>query len=79
MDDHAIRTWQAQLRTIRHHFEHRLQTKIDKSSAMMEWLIVWVADILAKYRRENGRTTYEMNAQHIWKGKVFGIGEKFHY
>ena len=66
--ERAIRTWQAQFRTMRHHLESRIAEKLKKDSAIIEWLIVWVADLLSKYKvHENGRTTYEMNTQHIWK------------
>ena len=42
--------------------------------------MVWVADILAKYRvHEDGRTTYELTTQHVWKGKAIGFAEKVHY
>ena len=78
--ERAIRTWQAQFRTMRHHLESRIAEKLKKDSAIIEWLIVWVADLLSKYKvHENGRTTYEMNTQHVWKGKVIGFGEKVHY
>ena len=66
--ERAIRSWQAQFRTMRHHLESRLKAKIDNSSALMEWLIVWVADILSKYRvTTNGKTAYEMYTHHACK------------
>ena len=36
----AIRKWQAQLRTTRHHLESRVGARIDNNSALIEWLIV---------------------------------------
>ena len=78
--ERAIRTWQVQFRTMRHHLESRIVEKLKKDSAIIEWLIVWVADLLSKYKvHESGRATYEMNTQHIWKGKVIGLGEKVHF
>ena len=78
--ERAIRSWQAQFRTIRHHFEARLGEKVKNDSALADWMIVWVADILAKYRvHENGRTTHELNTQHRTKHKIVGFGEKVHF
>ena len=58
--ERAIRKWQAQLRTMRHHLESRLGNQIDNGSAIMEWLIVWTADMLSTYAvHENGRTSYK--------------------
>ena len=74
--ERAIRKWQGQLRTLRHHLEHRLGTKIDNSSALMERLIVWTADILTKYAiHPNGRTSYEMYSQHACKHLIMSFGE----
>ena len=78
--ERAIRKWQAQFRTLRHHLESRLGTKIDNGSAIVEWLIVWTADILSKHAvRENGRTSYEMATQHVVKHKVIGFAEKVNF
>ena len=43
--ERAIRKWQGQFRTLRHHLEARIGTKISNDSVIVEWLIVWVADI----------------------------------
>ena len=44
---------------------------------MIEWMIVWVADIISKYSvHPNGRTTYEMITKHAAKHKITGFGEK---
>ena len=60
--ERAIRTWQAQFRTMRHHLESIIAEKLKKNSAIIEWLIVWVADLLSKYKvHENGGATYEIN------------------
>ena len=78
--ERTIRKWQAQLRTMRHHLESRLGAKIDNNSALVEWMIVWLADILSKYTsHENGRTFYEMATQHVVKHKVVGFAEKVHF
>ena len=61
---------------MRHHLESRIAEKLKKDSAIIEWLIVGVADLLSKYKvHENGRTTYKISTQHIWKGQVIGFGE----
>ena len=65
---------------MRHHLESRIAEQLKTDTAIIEFLIVWVADLLSKCKvHENGRATYEMNTQHIWKGKVIGFGEKVHY
>ena len=78
--ERAIRKWQGQFRTLRHHLEARLGCKIEIESALVEWLRVWAADILTKYLvHANGRTSYEMYAQHRCKPLILGFGEKVHY
>ena len=78
--ERAIRKWQAQFRTIRHHVESRIGEKLENASAIIEWMIVWVADIISKYAiQENGRTTYEMTTQHTVKHKIVGFAERVHY
>ena len=65
---------------MRHHLESRLGAEIDNNSALVEWLVVWTADILSKYTiHENGRTSYEMASRHVVKHKVIGIVEKVHF
>ena len=60
--------------------ESRLGSKIDNSSALVEWLIVWTADILSKYTvHEHGRSSYEMATQHVVKHKVIGFAEEVHF
>ena len=78
--ERAIRKWQAQFRTIRHHVESRIGEKLENASAIIEWMIVWVADIISKYAiQENGRTSYEMTTQHTVKHKIVGFAERVHY
>ena len=75
--ERAIRKRQAQFRTMRHHLESSLVTQMDNGSAIVDWLIVWTADILSKYVvHENGRAAYEMATQHVVKHKVIGCAEK---
>ena len=65
---------------MRHHLESRLGTKIDNGSAIVEWLVVWTADILSKYVvHENGRAAYEMATQHVVRHKVIGVAENVHF
>ena len=60
--------------------ESRLGFKIDNGSAIVEWLIVWTADILSKYAvHESGRTFYEMATQHVVKNKIIGLAKKVHF
>ena len=76
----AIRKWQAQFRTTRHHLESRLGATIGNNSSLVDWLIARTADIVSKYTvYENGRTSYEMATQHVVKHKVIGFVEKVHF
>ena len=78
--ERAIRKWQSQFRTIRHHVESRLGEKLENDSPIIEWMVVWVADAISKYSvKDNGRTTYEMITQHSVKHKVVGFAEKVDY
>ena len=78
--ERAIRRWQGQFRTLRHNLEGRLGTKLENKSVLIEWLIVWTADILTKYAiHPNGRTSYEMYSQHACKHMVLGFGEKVNF
>ena len=72
--ERAIRSWQAQFRTMRHHFKFRLKQQIANDSAPMEWLIVWVADVILKSRvLPNGRTLYEIYTHHARKHNIVGF------
>ena len=60
--------------------ESRIGEKLDNASAIIEWMIVWVADIISKYAlQDNGRTTYEMTTQHTVKHKIVGFAARVHY
>ena len=68
------------IQTMRHHLESRLGAQIDNCSALVEWFIVWTADILSKYTvHENGRTSYELATQPVVKHKSIGFAEKVHF
>ena len=61
----AVRTWAAQVRTMTHHLEHRLQHKIPFWSALMTWLVAWAAEVICRYTMQsNGRTNYEIVTGH---------------
>ena len=65
---------------MRHHIESLLKELIANDSALMEWLILWVADVISKYRvLPNIRTSYEMYMRHECKHKIVGFGEKVSY
>ena len=56
--ERTVRTWAAQVRTMRHHLEHRLQHKIPVWSSLMTWLVAWAAEVICRYRlQSNGRTS----------------------
>ena len=37
--ERVVRTWAAQVRTLRHHLESRLKVKVPRTSALMTWLV----------------------------------------
>ena len=47
--ERTIRTWDAQVRTLRHHLEYRLGKKMSNGSALMSCMMVWAADVLTRY------------------------------
>ena len=78
--ERAIRTWQAQFRTLRVQLEDRLKTKLRKGSSLMSWLINFTGDVLCRYKvHGNGRTNYEMVTGHRFKQQVCGFAEKVHF
>ena len=78
--ERAIRKRQAPLRMMRDRQESRLGARVDTSSAFIEWVIVWTADILSKYTvHMSGRASYEMATQHTVKHKVIGFSENVHF
>jgi hypothetical protein len=48
--ERAVRTWAAQVRTLRHHLESRIKVKVPRSSALMTWLVAWSADVINRYK-----------------------------
>ena len=56
--ERAIRTWQGQLRALKSCFEQRIGQKLPAEDALLEWLVLWAAEILNCTRiRASGRTT----------------------
>ena len=75
--ERAVRTWAAQVRTLRHHLESKIGIKIPRSSALMSWLVAWAADVLNRYRvRSSGRTSYETISGHKGLQAIAMFGEK---
>ena len=74
--ERAVRTWQSQFRTLRHQLEANLDAKLEMSHPLVEWLVIWAADLLSRYVvRENGRTAYESVTGHRCKSPVFMFSE----
>ena len=67
--ERAIRTWQGQFRTMRHHLESRLKCKLDKGGAIMHWLISWAAELINKYHVQDRAEDTQKNAEKEWKRK----------
>ena len=67
----------AQVRTLRHHLEYRLGKKMSNGSALMSWLTVWAADVLARYRVQTfGKTSYEFTTGHNGAQPIAMLGGK---
>ena len=62
MMERAVRTWQAQLRAIKHHVETKIQEKIPVGHVLMQWMVSWSAELLNKYHvnGKTSRTPYEL-------------------
>ena len=74
--ERAVRTWQGQMRTIKHHVEHCLQERLAHDHPLTQWMMVWAADSLNRYKvHANGRTSYEIITGHRCNMQVFGIAE----
>ena len=75
--ERAVRTWTAQMRTMWHHLEHRLQHKHQIFSALMTWLVSWSAEVICRYRiQANGRTSYENITGHKGLQPIAIFGER---
>ena len=75
--ERAVRTWAAQVRTLRHHLESRLRMKVPRTSALMTWLVAWSADVINRYKiRSSGRTSYEHITGHRGLQAITAFGEK---
>ena len=73
----SVRTWAAQLRTMRHHLEFRMQHKIPIHAPLMTWLVSWAAEVICRYRvQANGRTSYEHVTGHKGLQPIAIFGEK---
>jgi hypothetical protein len=73
MMENAIKIWQGQLRTIKHHLESKLGKCVEPGGVLFSWLIRVCAYILNKFRvGADGRTAYERITAH--KCKVAQIG-----
>ena len=80
--ERAIRTWAAQVRTLRHQLEYKLQEKVDKDSALMTWLVSWAGEVICRYRIQTyGRTAYEYTTGHqgLQACAIFGERLMFQY
>lgn len=76
MMENAIKIWQGQLRTIKHHVETRTGACIEPGGVIFSWLIPYCADILNNFRvGADGRTAYERITSHACKVAQVGFGE----
>ena len=78
--ERAIRTFQAQFRTLRLQLEDRIKAKLTKGSPLMSWLVNFASDVLNRCKiHANGRTNYEMTTGHRYKQATCGFAEKVHF
>ena len=74
--ENAIKSWQAQLRTIKHHVEARIGCRIEPGGALRSWLIPSCADFINKFRvGADGRTAYERITARACKVAQVGFAE----
>ena len=52
--ERTVRSWAAQVRTLRHHLETRIKTKVPKESPLMSWIASWAAEVLTRYKVHTG-------------------------
>ena len=63
--ERAVRTWAAQLRTMRHRMGFRMQCNIPIHAPLMTWLVSWAADVICRYRiQANGKSCYDNVTGH---------------
>ena len=76
MMENAVKIWQGQLRTIKHHVEARIGKRIETGGVLFSWLIPFCADILNEFKvGVDGRTAYERITAHKCKAAQIGFGE----
>ena len=74
--ERAVRTWAAQLRTMRHRLEFMIQHKIPNRSVLMTWLVSWSANVICRYRiQANGRVSYDNVTGHKGLQPIAILGE----
>ena len=78
--ENGIKVWQKQVRTIKHHVESRIKRKIKTDSPLLEWLFVWCAEIMNKFKvQASSRTVYEQITGHQCNHMVIGFAETVHF
>ena len=78
--ERCIRTFQGQVRTIKHYLESKIQKRMEVDSALYSWLVVYCADIMNKFLvGKDGLTAYERITAHKCKHFIIGFGEVVDY
>lgn len=76
MMEKSVKTWEGQMRTVKHHLETVLKSKIVEDHVIMQWMAVWVAEIIIKTREaSHGTIAYEAMTGHKCKHKWVPFGE----
>ena len=76
--ERAIRTYQGQLRTLKHLFKIGIERQITSSCAMCSWLVAWTADVINKFKvHDDGKTAYERITRHRCKIKSLVVVSQF--
>ena len=74
--ERAIRSWQAQFRTIKHQSEANIGSKVDMDHPIIGWMVMWAGDLIRRYvLRESGRTAFESMMGHRCRQPVCMFGE----
>ena len=76
----AVRVWQGQLRTIKHYVERKMGRQVAVDSALFSWLIVYVTEIMNKFKvGSGGNKAYANITARKCKHFILGVGEVVDY
>ena len=76
----AVRIWRGQLITMKCHLEAEAGITLAPNAAIVEWMVVWAAEVRNYFRVQDcGRTVYELATGHRFPATVAIFGERVMY